>query len=146
MSNYGFSKVVNTSYEDAVTRVKEELGKEGFGVLTEIDVKQTLHNKIGKDFNKYVILGACNPNFAYESLSMEEELGLLLPCNVIVYESNAGETVVAAIDPEKALLTTGNTDLAQVAGEVSEHIHKVIESVQVTRIKYFVLGWQRSEV
>jgi uncharacterized protein (DUF302 family) len=129
MSNYSIRKVVDLSYEEAVERVKEELKKEGFGVLTEIDVKTTLKKKIDKEYKKYVILGACNPNFAYQALQLEEELGLLLPCNVIVYEKDSGETAVAAIDPRKALTISGNKGLDSVADQVGSHIERVIENI-----------------
>jgi len=129
MSNYSIRKVVDLSYEEAVERVKEELKKEGFGVLTEIDVKTTLKKKIDKEYKKYVILGACNPNFAYQALQLEEELGLLLPCNVIVYEKDSGETAVAAIDPRKVLTISGNKGLDSVADQVGSHIERVIENI-----------------
>ena len=89
---YGFAKTIDIAYEAAVSKVTEELKKEGFGVLTTIDVKDTLKKKLDVDFTRYVILGACNPPFAYQALQVEEEIGLLLPCNVIVYEK-AGKTV-----------------------------------------------------
>jgi uncharacterized protein (DUF302 family) len=96
--NYGISKTISLSFENAVEKVTEELKKEGFGVLTTIDVKATMKQKLGVDFTKYVILGACNPPFAHQSLLAEEQIGLLLPCNVIVYEKE-GTTVVSAFDP-----------------------------------------------
>jgi uncharacterized protein (DUF302 family) len=129
MSNYSIKKQVDMSYENAVEKLKEELKKEGFGVLTEIDVKATLKKKIDKEFKKYVILGACNPEFAYQALQFEEELGLLLPCNVIVYEKDSGETVVSAIDPRKALTLSGNKDLDKVADQVAKHLEIVIENI-----------------
>ncbi len=129
MSNYSIRKVVDLTYEEAVEKVKEELKKEGFGVLTEIDVKATLKKKIDKEYNKYIILGACNPNFAYQALQLEEELGLLLPCNVIVYEKDSGETAVAAIDPRKALTISGKKDLNSVADQVGSHMERVIENI-----------------
>src|SRR5512137_1400869 len=95
---YGFSKTVSLGYDLAVKKVTEELAKEGFGVLTTIDVKETLKKKLNVDFKNYKILGACNPSFAHTSLQVEEEIGLLLPCNVIVYEKS-GNSVVAAFDP-----------------------------------------------
>ncbi len=127
MSNYSIRKIVDLSYEEAVERVKEELKKEGFGVLTEIDVKATLKKKIDKEFKKYIILGACNPNFAYQALQLEEELGLLLPCNVVVYEKDSGETAVVAIDPREALTISGNKDLDEVADQVGSHLERVID-------------------
>ncbi len=129
MSNYSIRKIVDLSYKEAVERVKEELKKEGFGVLTEIDVKATFKKKIDKEFKKYIILGACNPNFAYQALQLEEELGLLLPCNVVVFEKDTGETAVAAIDPRKALTISGNKDLDEVADQVGSHLERVIANV-----------------
>ena len=129
MINYSIRKVVDLSYEEAVEKVKEELKKEGFGVLTEIDVKATLKKKIDKEYKKYVILGACNPDFAYQALQLEEELGLLLPCNVIVYEKESSETAVAAIDPRKTLTTSGNEGLDTVATQVGSNMEKVIENI-----------------
>lgn len=117
------------SYEEVVERVKEELKKEGFGVLTEIDVKATLKKKIDKEFKKYIILGACNPDFAYQALQLEDELGLLLPCNVVVYEKEFGETAVSAIDPRKALTLSGNKDLDKVAEQVGKHMDRVINNI-----------------
>ncbi len=129
MSNYSIKKIVNMSYEEVVERVKEELKKEGFGVLTEIDVKATLKKKIDKEFKKYIILGACNPDFAYQALQLEDELGLLLPCNVVVYEKEFGETAVSAIDPRKALTLSGNKDLDKVAEQVGKHMDRVINNI-----------------
>jgi uncharacterized protein (DUF302 family) len=99
---YGIKKQINLSYDEAIEKIKKELSKEGFGVLTEIDVKATLKKKIDVDFDKYVILGACNPNLAYKALQSEQDIGLLLPCNVIVYEKN-NITYVSAIDPTIAM-------------------------------------------
>ena len=96
--NYGISKTLDISYEQAIEKVTEELKKQGFGILTTIDVKETLKKKLDVDFNKYIILGACNPPFAYEALKAEEQIGLLLPCNVIVYKKE-GKTVVSAFNP-----------------------------------------------
>ena len=100
---YGFGKEVNLSFEEAIPRVKEELKKEGFGVLTEIDVKKVLKEKLNVDFKKYQILGACNPPFAYQTLQAEEEIGLLLPCNVIIYENNKAHLVVLDFKSSKKL-------------------------------------------
>lgn len=129
MSNYSIKKVVKMSYKEVVERVKEELKKEGFGVLTEINVKETLKKKIDKEFKKYIILGACNPDFAYQALQLEDELGLLLPCNVVVYEKESGETAVSAIDPRKALTLSGNKDLDKVAEQVGKHMDRVINNI-----------------
>jgi uncharacterized protein (DUF302 family) len=126
---YGYSKTVDHSYEAAIGRVTEELKKEGFGVLTEIDVKETLKKKLGVDFKKYKILGACNPNLAYQALSQETGLGLFLPCNVIVYENEQGKTVVTAINPIVALSRIDNPKLGPIAQEISIRLQRVIAAV-----------------
>lgn len=125
---YGFSKVVPLSYEQAVDKVTEELKKEGFGVLTTIDVRETLKKKLDVDFKKYVILGACNPPFAHKALQAEEEIGLLLPCNVIVYEKE-GKTVVSAFDPMVMTTIVGNTAMTPIAEEVRARLERVIAAV-----------------
>lgn len=122
----GITRTVPYPYEEAIDRVKAALKDVGFGVLTEIDVKDTIKKKINKDFRKYVILGACNPNHAYEVLSQEPMVGLMLPCNVIVYEDN-GETVVSAINPVEAIGIIGNEGLNDIAKEVSEKLKKAVE-------------------
>ena len=125
---YGFSKNINTPYEKAVEKVTDELKKEGFGVLTSIDVKETLKKKIDVDFKKYVILGACNPPLAHKALESEEQLGLLLPCNVIVYENNGGSTV-AFFDPMIMTQLIDNEKLKAVAEEVQSKMKRVFEAV-----------------
>ncbi len=125
---YGFSRVVNLSYEQAVEKMKEELKKEGFGVLTTIDVKDTLKQKLGLDFKKYVILGACNPPLAHQALEAEEEIGLLLPCNVIVYEKGR-ETVVAAFDQQVMAKIIENPAVDTIADEVKSRLQRVLEAV-----------------
>jgi len=115
--SYGFSKTVLLSYERAIERVTEELTKEGFGVLTTIDVKEILKKKLNVDFNKYIILGACNPSFAHQALQAEEQIGLLLPCNVIVYEKD-GKTVVSAFDPMSMTRVMDNEAVRPIAEEV----------------------------
>jgi len=126
--NYGFSKTVRMSYEKAVDKVTKELQKEGFGVLTSIDVRDTLKKKIDVDFKKYVILGACNPNLAHKALQTEEELGLLLPCNIIVYEKG-NKTGVSVFDPTIMSSIVDNESLKSVAGEVKEKLERVFEAV-----------------
>jgi uncharacterized protein (DUF302 family) len=128
-NEYGYSKTLDHSYETAIAKVTEELKKEGFGVLTEIDVKETLKKKLGVDFKKYRILGACNPSLAYQALSQETELGLFLPCNVIVYENEQGKTVVTAINPIIALSRIDNPKLEPIAKEVSTRLQRVIAAV-----------------
>lgn len=125
---YGFSKSVDLSYEKAIEKVTEELKKEGFGVLTTIDVKDTVKKKLGIDFKNYMILGTCNPPFAYQALQAEEEIGLLLPCNVIVYEKDGG-TVVSAFDPMKMMPIVLNEKIQAVAEEVQKKLRRVIDAV-----------------
>jgi uncharacterized protein (DUF302 family) len=126
--DYGISKTVSHSYERAVDRVTEELKKEGFGVLTTIDVQETLKKKLGVDFTKYVILGACNPPLAHKALLAEEQIGLLLPCNVIVYEREGG-TVVAAFDPMMMVTILENDAMRPIADEVRKKLERVIAAV-----------------
>jgi len=126
---YYFKTEVAQGFEDAVANVREALSKEGFGVLTEIDIKATLKAKIGADFRPYVILGACNPPLAYKTLQAEEHIGLMLPCNVVVQEGEGGNTVVSAINPAVAMASVDNPDLGPAAGEVSEKLRRVIESL-----------------
>jgi len=127
-SMYGFSRRVDAGFDEAVGRVRDALQNEGFGVLTEIDVKATLKKKLDVDFRKYVILGACSPPNAYKALSAELEIGLFLPCNVIVYESDEGGTTVAAIDASLMATATGNDRLLDVAATVNEKLRRVIET------------------
>lgn len=115
-------------YQEAVARAIEELQKEGFGVLTEIDVRATLKKKLDVDYDDYIILGACNPPFAYEALQAEQDLGLMLPCNVIVY-SKKGKTFVAAIKPTVQMEKIGNPKLKGIAVQVEEKLKKVIDSI-----------------
>jgi uncharacterized protein (DUF302 family) len=125
---YGFTKRTVLSFENAITKVTEELKKEGFGVLTTIDVQETMKKKLDLDFPKYVILGACNPPFAYEALQAEEELGLLLPCNLIVYEKE-GKTNVAAFDPMVMTKIVGNSAILRVVQEMKARLERVIAAV-----------------
>lgn len=125
---YGISRVVDHSYDRAVERVTEELQKEGFGVLTTIDVKETFRKKLGIDFPRYVILGACNPPFAHRALEAEEQIGLLLPCNVIVYEKE-GTTVVAAFDPMMMALVLEKEAIRPIADEVRKKLERVVAAV-----------------
>ena len=125
---YGFTKTTDYSFEQAIEKVTEELKKEGFGVLTTIDVKDTLKKKIDVDFKKYTILGACNPKLAHSALQVEEELGLLLPCNVIVYEKN-DKTVVSIFDPRVMTLVIDNPEMKPVAEEVKNKLERVLEAV-----------------
>jgi uncharacterized protein (DUF302 family) len=126
--NYGMMKTTPLAFDDAIAKVTEELKKEGFGILTSIDVQETLKKKINVDFRKYVILGACNPAFANQALRLEEELGLLLPCNVIVYEKE-GATVVGAFDPEAMTKLSDNPALGAIASEVRVRLERVIAAL-----------------
>lgn len=123
-------RTIPLPFEQAVTRVKDELAKEGFGVLSEIDVTATLKKKLNQDFRPYVILGACNPPLAFRALSAERDIGVLLPCNVVVYTADAaGQSVVAAIDPESSLGRTGRSDLAPLAAEVKARLARVLAAL-----------------
>ena len=127
-NRYGFGVQVKLPYQEAVERTKAALKEEGFGVLCEIDVKKTMKEKLGAEFRNYVILGACNPPLAHQALEFELDLGLLLPCNVAVYEVDGG-SVVKAMDPEPVLGIVGNSQLDGVARQVKEKMQRVIESV-----------------
>ena len=128
-TNYGFSKAVNLGYDEAIEKVTEELKKEGFGVLTEIDVKATLKKKLDVNIKSYKILGACNPPFAYQSLQAEEQIGLMLPCNIIVYANDNNETVVAAIDPIASMQAVKNETLDEVAETIQGKLKNVINNL-----------------
>jgi uncharacterized protein (DUF302 family) len=123
---YYFNKSLEIPFDEAVSRVTEELKKEGFGILTEIDVKETLKKKLDVDFNKYKILGACNPHFAYQALQKEDKIGTMLPCNVIVQEAEKGKVEVAAIDPLASMQAVQNPELQAVAAQVQAKLRGVI--------------------
>ena len=125
---YGYKKKVRASFEEALEKTREELQKEGFGILTEIDIKATLKKKLDVDYDNYLILGACNPPFAYQALQAEKDIGLLLPCNVIVYEQD-GKIFVSAIVPTVAMGMVNNEDLLGIAAQVEEKLKKVIDSI-----------------
>ena len=128
--NYGFKKTLALSLENAELRLRDELKTEGFGILTEIDVKATLKEKLGVDFRPYKILGACNPSLAHQALSAETHIGLLLPCNVIVYEGEeAGTSVVGILDPKIQLGITGRDDIDHLAEEVRARLEKVLAAL-----------------
>jgi uncharacterized protein (DUF302 family) len=133
MKEYAFSTILNASYEEAISRVTNVLKEEGFGVLTEIDVKETLKKKLGVDFRKYVILGACNPPYAHRTLQADLDVGLLLPCNVIVYETDDKKTYVSAFNPVSALEIMKSDVLRKIAEEVSEKLKKVINKIAKSR-------------
>ena len=127
--NYYFNKIVTMSFDEAVSRAVEELKKEGFGVLTEIDVKETLKKKLDVDFRKYRILGACNPPFAYKALQSEDKIGTMLPCNVIVQELSEGKVEIAAIDPIASMQAVQNEELKEIARQVQEKLRTVINNL-----------------
>lgn len=127
--SYYFSKKLNLDFMDAVRRVREELKKEGFGVLTEIDVKETLRKKLDVEFPQYLILGACHPAFAYKALQQESRIGTMLPCNVIVRDMGENQVEVSAVDPLASMRAVENQALGDVAGEVQEKLKRVIESL-----------------
>lgn len=125
-TSYAFKTLVSGSFDHTVSRVIEELKKEGFGILTDIDVKETLNARLDVDFRRYRILGACNPPNAYRALEAETDIGLMLPCNVIVYEADKGGNVVAAIDPVASMQAVGNPSLAEGAEDVRSRLQRVI--------------------
>jgi uncharacterized protein (DUF302 family) len=126
---YYNTKRVNLPFEDAINRVTNELKKEGFGILTEIDVKETLKKKLDVDFRKYKILGACNPPFAYQALQAEDKIGTMLPCNVIVQETKEGNVEVSTINPLVSMQAVKNPNLESIASQISEKLKRVLEAV-----------------
>jgi uncharacterized protein (DUF302 family) len=127
-ARYVFGKTVSLGFDQAVVRVTEELAKEGFGVLTEIDVKATLKKKLDIDVAPYRILGACNPQFAHRAMQMEPQIGALLPCNVVVREEG-GKTLVEIMDPRSVLQLVGRADIAEIAGEVRARLERVLAAI-----------------
>lgn len=128
--SYYFNKVLSgLSFGDAVTRVTDALKNEGFGVLTEIDVTETLKKKIDVDFRPYKILGACNPHFAHKALSSEDKIGVFLPCNVIVQQLENGDIEVAAVDPIASMISVKNDSLGAIATEVQQKLKRVIDEL-----------------
>ena len=128
MASFGMRKATRSSYGEMLEKLPDLLKTEGFGVLTQIDVQETLKQKLGKDFRRYKILGACNPPLAHRALSAELEIGLMLPCNVVVYEGDDGKAVVAAIDPMQTVAAASET-LRPIAQEVRERLARVLEKV-----------------
>lgn len=128
--NYYYSKVMrNVTFDEAIAKVTEALKSEGFGILTEIDIKATLNKKLDVDFYNYKILGACNPPFAYKALMAEDKIGTMLPCNVIVQEKVAGEVEVSAVDPMASMQAVENKALHNIAIEISDRLKKIIENL-----------------
>lgn len=126
---YAFGKSVAVSFAETEKRVREELQKEGFGILSEIDVSAKFREKLGRDFRRYVILGACNPALAWEAFGHELNIGTLLPCNVVVYELDDGGTAVMIMDPVAALSLIGNPEVAGLAGKVREKLERALAQV-----------------
>ncbi len=126
--DYTISSQVETGFEQTIENVIEELEEEGFGLLTDIDVQKTLEKKLGEDYRKYRILGACNPEFAHEAMEEETAIGAVLPCNVIVYE-DSGKVFVEAVDPEELVSVTENSELDELASEVKEGMNRVVKAL-----------------
>lgn len=129
MSYYFNTVLSGKSFEEAIEKVTAELKTEGFGVLTEIDVTSTLKNRIGADFKKYKILGACNPHFAYKALKAEDKIGVFLPCNVVVEENEDGSVEVSVVDPVASMISVNNEALNEFATEIQQKLKRVIEAL-----------------
>ena len=127
--NYGYKRTVELSFEEVDDRIRSSLEEQGFGVLTEIDVKNTLKKKQDKDFQKYTILGACNPPLAFEALEDEQAIGLLLPCNVVLWENEDSSTTIAAIDADKMMTIVKNNQLYNLAKKVNTLLKKAVDNV-----------------
>jgi len=127
--SYHITTTFNGTFEEAIEKVTAELKKEGFGVLTEIDIKETLKEKLDVDFKKYRILGACNPNMAYQALQKEDKIGTMLPCNVIVEEHEDGTVEISAVDPIASMQAVENEDLAEIATQVRDQLRSVIKNI-----------------
>lgn len=126
---YHFSKKLDVTFEEALTKVEEALKLEGFGILTQIDVKETFKKKLDVDFRKYKILGACNPNFAIQAISAEDKVGTMMPCNVVVQETEDGKVEVSAINPKVTVGDIGNANLNSLVDDVSNILEKVISNL-----------------
>jgi uncharacterized protein (DUF302 family) len=128
MASFGIRKVTRSSYDDVLQKIPDLLKAEGFGILTQIDVQETLKQKLGVDFRRYKILGACNPPLAHRAFQAELEIGVMLPCNVIVYEGDDGKAVVTAVDPMQTV-AAAHPKLAEVAAEVRQRLSRVLDRV-----------------
>ena len=126
---YHFSKIINLPFDAAVVATTDALKKHGFGVLTQIDVKDTLHKKIGVDFRPYLILGACNPKLAHQALALEDKIGTMLPCNVVVQQRGGGAVEISAVDPVASMSAIDNPNLGKIAGQVRELLKQVVSDV-----------------
>lgn len=129
LTAYAFGKSIDAPFREVEQKVRTELAKEGFGVLTEINIKDKFKEKLGKDFREYVILGACNPSLAWEAFSKEINIGTLLPCNVVVYQDDDGKTVVMVMDPVAALGVIGNAELTDIATQVRIRMERVLAAI-----------------
>ena len=127
--DYNYSKIVNYPFPDAIEKTREALSREGFGVISEIDLKEKFKEKLKVDFREYRILGACNPKLAYQAIEKEEKIGVLLPCNVLVQESDKGMVEVTAVNPMETMSAVKNSDLEPIAAEVSARLKSVISSL-----------------
>ncbi len=128
MNNYGLTKKINTSFDETMDNATNELKKEGFGILTQINVTEKFKEKLGIDFKKYIILGACNPPSAHKAILVEENIGLMLPCNVVIYERQE-KTVVSMIKPTVAMKMIGNVELEQIAATIEKKLKSVFDSI-----------------
>ena len=126
---YYFEKKTDYTFEEALQKITEELKKEGFGIISEINLHEKLKEKLGVDFRKYKILGACNPAFAYKALQSEDKIGTMLPCNVIVQQISEFQTEIAAIDPVASMMAVENSDLGQIASEIQQRLKNAVERV-----------------
>ena len=127
--SYYYARTVSLSFDEAIVRVTETLKAEGFGILTEIDVKETLKKKLDVDFRPYRILGACNPPFAYQALQTENHVGTMLPCNVVVQELPSGEVEIAAVDPVASMQAIDNPQLRKIAEEIRQKLRRAVDAV-----------------
>ena len=128
MINYGFTKEIDASFEETLDKVSNELRKEGFGILTHIDLAEKFKEKLGIEFKKYIILGACNPPSAHKAILIEEDIGLMLPCNVVIYERQ-NKTVVSIIKPKVAMKMIDNVELEEIASTIEKKLKKVFDSI-----------------
>lgn len=126
---YYFSTTLDTDFDSAIEKVTAALKDQGFGIISDIDIQATMKKKLDKDLRPYRILGACNPQFAYQALQVENKIGTMLPCNVIVQEDENGKIEVAAVDPEQSMQAVGNQELGRIAGDVQARLQKVIDSL-----------------
>jgi uncharacterized protein (DUF302 family) len=130
MQSFGMTKMLNATFDEALAKVPEALKTEGFGVLTEIDVADTLKKKLGVEFRKYRILGACNPPFAHKALQTHLEVGLFMPCNVVVYENDEGKAVVSAVDPMQTMATRAGAEMQELAAAIREKLSRVLDRIE----------------